>query len=198
MEHNFSTSASISPDYSNYLVWNVPRLDVPKKTLELIRTYQPLRGADSWLPLALLRLGTVHYRLNDFPKAIEALQEAVGLYEKLNDLSWAARAQSLLADIARLRGEHAVAFKLFSEAYKRFEDVNDARHMAACLRGTGTTYFLVNRRSEALDMILAAQKTCSPEDYTCITDCERELGRIYRIDNQTESIRLSAKARTIT
>ena len=195
LERNFSTSVSISLDYSNYLVWNVPRLDVPKKTLELIRTYQPLRGADSWLPLALLRLGTVHYRLNDFPKAIEALQEAVGLYEKLNDLSWAARAQSLLADIARLRGEHAVAFKLFSEAYKRFEDVNDARHMAACLRGTGTTYFLVNRRSEALDMILAAQKTCSPEDYTCITDCERELGRIYRVDNHTESIRLSAKAR---
>ncbi|EDR11212.1 uncharacterized protein LACBIDRAFT_315761 [Laccaria bicolor S238N-H82] len=195
LEHNFSTSVSISLDYSNYLTWNVPRLDVPKKTLELVRTYQQLRDADSWLPLALLRLGTVYFRLNDFPKAIEALQEALGLYEKLNDLNWVAQAQFLLADIARLRGEHAVAFQLFSEAYKRFEDVDDARNMAACLRGTGITYFLVDRRPEALDTISTAQKTCSPEDYTCITDCERELGRIYRVDNQTESIRLSAKAR---
>ena len=194
LEHNFSTSVLISLDYSNYLGWNVPRLDVPKKTLELIRN-QPLRGADSRLPLALLRLGTIYLRLDDFPKAIEALQEAVDLYEKLNHLSWAAQAQLLLADIARLGGQHSVAFQLYSEAYKRFEDVDDARHMAACLLGTGFTYFQVNRLSEALQMNSAAQKTCSPDDYACITDCERELGRIYRTHNQTESIRLSAKAR---
>ena len=73
--------------------------------------------------------------------------------------------------------------------------MDDARHMTACLRGMGITYFLVDRRPEALDMISAAQKTCPPEDYTCVTDCECELGRIYKFDNQTESIRLSAKAR---
>ena len=194
LEHNFSTSVSTSLDYSNYLRWNVPRLDVPKKTLELIRN-QPLRGADSSLPLALLRLGTIYLILDDFPKAIEALQEAVDLYEKLNHLSWAAQAQLLLADIARLGGQHFVAFQLYSEAYKRFEDVDDARHMAACLLGTGITYFQANRLSEALQMNSAAQKACSPDDYACITDCERELGRIYRTHNQTESIRLSAKAR---
>ena len=184
-------------DYSNHLTWNVPRLDVPKKTLELIRN-QPLRGTDSWLPLALLRLEIVHLRLNDFPNAIEVLQEAVGLYEKLNHLSWAAQAQLLLAEVARLRGEHSVAFQLYSEAYKRFEDVNDTRHMAACLRGTGITYFQVNRLSEALQMNSAAQKTYSPDDYTCITDCERDLGRIYCVHNHTESIRLSTKARDYT
>ncbi|KIK04028.1 hypothetical protein K443DRAFT_676336 [Laccaria amethystina LaAM-08-1] len=194
LEHNFSTSVSISLDYSNYLVWNVPRLDVPKKTLELIRN-QPLRGADSWLPLALLRLGTVYRRLDDYPKAIEALQEAVDLYEKLNHFSWAAHAQLQLAEIARLRGEPSIALQLYSGAYERFKDVNDTRHMAACLRGTGITYFQVDRCSEALEIISAAQKTCSPDDYTCITDCERELGRTYRVHNQTESIRLSAKAR---
>ena len=91
LEHNFSTSVSIALDYSNCLTCNIPHLDVPKKTLELIRN-QPLRGADSWLLLALLRLGNVHLRLNDFPNAIEALQEAVDLYEKLNHLSWAAQA----------------------------------------------------------------------------------------------------------
>ena len=194
LEHNFSTSVSISLDYSNYLIWNITRLYVPKKTLQLIRN-QPLRGADSWLPLALLRLGTIHLMLDDFPNAIEALQEAVDLYEKLNHLSWAAQAQLLLADIARLRGEHFVAFQLLTEAYKRFEDVGDTRHMAACLRGKAITYFQVDRLSEALEMISAAQETCSPDDYTCITDCERELGRIYRVYNPTESIRLSAKAR---
>ena len=194
LEHNFSTSVSISLDYSNYLIWNVPRLDVPKKTLELIRN-QPMRGADSWLPLALLRLGTVHFRLDDFTKAVEALQEAVNLYEKLNHLSSAAQVQLQLAEIARLRGEHIVAFQLYSEAYKRFEDVDDARHMAACLRGKGITHFQANHSEEAEEMISAAQKTCLSDDYTCITDCERELGRIYRAYNHTESIRLSAKAR---
>jgi len=195
LEHNFSNSVSISLDYSNYLIWNAPRLDVPKKTLELIRN-KPLSGADSWLPLALLRLGTVHFRLNDFPKAIEALQEAVDLSEERNQSSWAAQAQFLLADIARLRGENSVAFQLFSEAYKRFEDVDDARHMAACLRGTGITYFLADRLSEALQMISAAQKPCSPNDFTCITVCGRELERTYRYSiNYTESIRLSANAR---
>lgn len=194
LEHNFSTSVSISLDYSNYLTWNVPRLDVPEKTLELIRNHL-LRGADSWLPLALLRLGTLHLRLDDFPKATKALQEAVDLYEKRNQLSWAAQAQLLLAEVARLRGEHAAAFQLYDKAYKRFEDVDDARHMAACLRGTGITNFQVGRLSEALEKNLKARKTCLPDDYTSITDCERELGRIYRGHNHTESIKLSAKAR---
>jgi tetratricopeptide (TPR) repeat protein len=40
-----------------------------------------------------------------------------------------------------------------------------------------------------------AQNTCLPDDYTCITDSERELGRVYRDRNTTESIRLLTKAR---
>ena len=67
--------------------------------------------------------------------------------------------------------------------------------MSACLRGIGVVYFEGNRCSDALETIMKAKQTCPPDHHTCIADCERELGGIYRVRYPTESIRLSAKAR---
>ncbi|KXN84235.1 hypothetical protein AN958_12888, partial [Leucoagaricus sp. SymC.cos] len=203
LEHNPRTSVSISMDYSNYLIWNTPSIAVAKKTVELIRNqllrgiskHQPSPTKDSLLPLALLRLGMLYFRLDDYPEAIEAFEEAVDRFEKLDQLSWASRARYQLAEIHRLRGKHTRALQLYSEAYKGFEDVEDARGMSASQCGMGIVFFQDNSFPEALETIMMAQKTCSPDDRTCIADCERELGRVYRYHNQTESIRLSTKAR---
>ena len=57
LEHNLSaTSVSISTDYSNYLIRNTPSIDIPKRTVELIRK-QPLTR-DSLLPLPCYDLGS--------------------------------------------------------------------------------------------------------------------------------------------
>jgi len=195
LEHNFSiTSILTSTDYSNYLFWNIPNIDIAKKTVELIRN-QNTPATNFLLPLSLLRLGKLYWRLDNYPKVIVALEEAVHLYEKLGQLNGAARGQVQLADICRLRNEHTRAVQLYSLAYKRFKDTEDARGMAACLRGIGIVYFQDDRYSDALKTIMKAQKTCSPDDHICIADCEREIGRIYRLRNPTESIKHSAKAR---
>ena len=196
LEHNLSaTSVSISTDYSNYLKWNIPNIDIPKRTVELIRK-QPSLTRDSLLPLPLLRLGTLYFRLDNYPKAIDALKEAMDLYETLGQLNGAAQAQFQLAEIHRLQHEHTRAVQLYSLAYGRFNDTEDSRGMASCLRGIGIAYFQNDSYSEdAVEMIVKAKNTCLPDDLTCITDSERELGRVYRDRNTTESIRLLTKAR---
>lgn len=137
----------------------------------------------------------LYFRLDNYPKAIEALEEAVDRYEKLGQLNGAAQAQFQLAEIHRLQHEHTRAVQLYSLAHERFKDTGDFRGMAACLRGIGIAYFQDDRYSDAVEMIVKAQKTCLPDDHTCITDSERELGRVYRDRNTTESIRRSTKAR---
>ena len=195
LEHNLSaTSVSISTDYSNYLIWNTPSIDIPKRTVELIRK-QPLTR-DSLLPLPLLRLGALYFRLDNYPKVIEVSEEAMDRYKTLNQLNGVAQAQLQLAEIHRLQHEHTRAVQLYSLAYERFNDTEDYRGMAACLRGIGIAYFQDDPSSEdAVEMILKAQNTCLIDDLTCITDSERELGRVYRDRNTTESIRLLTKAR---
>ena len=195
LEHNFSiTSVSISMDYSNYLIWNTPSIDIPKRTVELIRK-QSSPTRDSLLPLPLLHLGVLYSRLDNYPKAIEALEEAVDRYENLGQLNGAAQAQFHLAEIHRIQHEHIRAVQLYSSAYGRFKNTRDYRGMAACLRGTGIAYLQDDRYSDAVEMIVKVQKTCLPDDHTCIADSERELGRVHRDRNTMESIRLSTKAR---
>ena len=195
LEHNLSaTSVSISTDYSNYLIWNTPSIDIPKRTVELIRK-QPSPTRDSLLPLPLSRLGALYFRLGNYPKAIEASVEAMDLYEMLGQLKGAAQAQFQLAEIHRLQHEHTRAVQLYSLAYELFDDTEDSRGMAACLRGIGMAYLQDDRYSDAVEMIVEAQNTCLPDDLTCFTDCEHALGTVYRDCNTTESIRLLTKAR---
>jgi hypothetical protein len=131
LAHNFSAaSVSISTDYSNYLSWNIPSIDIAKKTVELIRN-QSSATADLLLPLPLLRLGTLYLILDNYPKGIEVLEEAVDRYEKLDQLNGAAKAQDQLARIYRLLGEHTRALQLYSLAFNRFKDVR--RMLVACL-----------------------------------------------------------------
>ncbi|PPQ75310.1 hypothetical protein CVT26_015290 [Gymnopilus dilepis] len=215
LDDNLVTSVSTAMEFANYHIWNTPSMDTIEKTVELIRN-QSLGGKagsrrmagqclfswwcqhqslDSLLPLALLRLGMLHFRLDNYPKATLAFEEAVDRYEKLGQLGPAAQARFQLAEIFRLRGRHERALHLYSEAYNQSQAVHDAHGMSACLRGKGIVYFQDNCFSVALEMVMMAQDECSSDDDTCIADCERELGRLYRDKNQTESIRLLTKAR---
>ena len=121
---------------------------------------------------------------------IEALEGAVDRYEQLGQLNGAAQAQFQLAEIHRLQHEHIRAVQLYSLAYERFKKTGDPHGMATCLRGIGIAYFQGEIRGE----IVNAQKTCSDE-YTCITNSERNLGRVYRDRSSTGSTRPSTKAR---
>lgn len=152
-----------------------------------------LPKADSIYPLVLLRLGTLHFRLDNYLEAIEALEEAVVRCETLEQSSWASQAEIQLAEIYRLRGNHTRALQLYSSAYNRSE--GDARRRASAQRGMAIIHFQDNRFSEALRMLEMVRDSCPAGDHSCLADCEREVGRIYRNHNQTESIRLSSSAR---
>lgn len=189
LEHSFSaTSVSISTDYFNYLMWKTPSIDIPKRIVELIRN-QSSPTTDSLLPLPLLHLGASYFKLDNFPKTIEALEGAVDRYEQLGQLNGAAQAQFQLAEIHRLQHEHIRAVQLYSLAYERFKKTGDPHGVATCLRGIGIAYFQGEIRGE----IVNAQKTCSDE-YTCITNSERNLGRVCRDRSSTGSTRPSTKA----
>jgi tetratricopeptide (TPR) repeat protein len=195
LEHNFSLSlVPTSTAYSNYLFWNIPSMDIAKKTVELIRN-QASPTTESLLPLSLLRLGKLYVRLDNYPKATEALEEAVHRYEQLGQMNEAAQGQVQLAKMSRLQNENTRALQLLSLAYKRFKDTADAGGMSTSLRGIGLVYFVEDRYSDALDMIMEAQKMCLPDDHICIADSQLDLGRVYRGHNPTESIRQSVKAR---
>ncbi|PPQ84502.1 hypothetical protein CVT25_007672 [Psilocybe cyanescens] len=156
---------------------------------------QQQQTLDLLLPHVLLRLGTLYYRLDRYTEAIETLEEAADRFEKLNQTTEVAQAWNQLAEIHRLRGYFTQALQMYFEAYKRFQGAGDARRMSASQRGMGIVYFEQNRFSDALEMIEMAQRTCLPDDHTCITDSKRELGRVYRNHNQSESIRLLTNAR---
>ena len=137
LEHNLSvTSVSISADYSNYLIWNGPSIEIPKRTVELIRG-QPPPVRDSLLPLPLLRLGASYFRLGNYPKAIEASKEAMDRYETLGQLNGAAKALLQLAEIHCLHHEYTRSVQLYFSVHERFKEMEDSRSMAACLRGIG-------------------------------------------------------------
>lgn len=180
--------------FSNHLIWNIPSLEVPRRAVEAIRNSSS-PATESLLPLCWLRLGKLHIKLDEYDQAINATQEAEKGYKQLNQLEGVAKSHYQLAEVNQIRGEHDQAAYLFTQAYEEFQVSGSFRDMASCLRGLGIVHFANDKYPEAVQAIMNARDICVPGDDTCLTDCKRELGRVYRKHNTTEAIKLLTEAR---
>ncbi|KAH9480795.1 hypothetical protein JR316_0007395 [Psilocybe cubensis] len=211
LEHDFEPAIWIAMDYCNYLIWNTPSTDIAEKSVQILRN--KLLGINKFTqqldhdnespfsvemvnhiyPLALLRLGVLYFRLDNYPEAINALEEAANMGRSLEQTRWTSQAEIYLAEIYRLRGDHTRALGLYSSAYNRSEE--NFRERASAQRGMAIVHFQDNSFSEALRALETVRDSCPAEDHSCRADCDRELGRLYRNRNQSESIRYSSNAR---
>ena len=185
-----------SIDYSNFLIWNVPSLEVPMSMVESIRN-SPSPGTVQLLPICWLRLGKIHFRLDEYTEAVDAMKKAEEGFQQLNQPEGVAETHYDLAEIRRIHGQHDMAADLYLQAYSEFKAVGtgSSRDMSACLRGLGVARFASFKYPLAVQAVTKAQDTCVAEDVTCRIACKRELGRIYRERNTTESIKLLIEAR---
>jgi tetratricopeptide (TPR) repeat protein len=167
---------------------------VSKSAVEAINK-SPSPEMDSLLPLCWLRLGKLYFKVDQYPQAIAASEEAEKAYKRLNQLEGVARSHLQLAEVHRIRGNHSEATDLFTKAYEEFEVLGNSRDMSSCLRNLGIIHFENENYAEAVQAIMKAQDTCGPADLTCLIDCKRELGRVYREHNSSEAIKLLTDGR---
>lgn len=180
--------------YSNYLIENMYDLEVPRRAVEAIRKFSSPE-IDLLLPLCLLRLGTLYAKLDQYPQALDTLKEAEEGYKWLNQSEGVGKALYAIADVHRIRGDHSQATELIAQAYKEFEAIGSPRDISRCLRNLGIIYFANDSYQEAVQTMIDAQNACPSEDITCLNDCKRELGMVYRKENPAEAIRLLREAR---
>jgi tetratricopeptide (TPR) repeat protein len=196
LKHNLDVvTVSISINYSDYLIsYGMPSLAVAIKTADVVRDHEsPELNLVS--PLCWLQLGTLYYRLGDYPNAINASREAERGYNKSNQLDGVAQSLFRLAEIHRICGENANATHLFTQAYQVFKNTGNTRGMSSSLRGLSIIHFENYSYSEAIQAMTDAQNACLPQDRTCHMECKRELGRVHRERNTTEAIKQSMEAR---
>jgi tetratricopeptide (TPR) repeat protein len=184
----------LSIHYSNYLLWNVPSLEVPRSAVEAIKKF-PSPDTNLLLPLCWLRLGKLYIKVDQYSQAVHAMEEAEKGYKQLNQSEGVAKSRYQLAEVHRIRSNYSHAADLFMSAYKEFHAMGSSHDMSSCLRNLGIIHFANDEYPEAVQAIVNAQDTCTPEDDTCLVDCKRELGRVYRKRNTTQAIKLLTEAR---
>jgi tetratricopeptide (TPR) repeat protein len=131
-----------SIDYSNFLIWNVPSLEVPMSMVESIRS-SPLPGTVQLLPLCWLHLRKIHFRLDEYTKAVDVMKKVEEGFKQLNQTEAIARTHIDLAEVRRINGHHEMAVDLYLQAYSKFETVGSSCDMSACLWGVGIVHLLV-------------------------------------------------------
>jgi tetratricopeptide (TPR) repeat protein len=193
LEHNIDTSTVLaSIHFSTYLVLNIPRLEVAKRTIEAIKSH-PSAETDVLLPLCWLRLGRLYSKLDKDPEGIDATEMAEKGYRRLNQLQEAAKSTLQLVGAYRLRGKSHKAIELIVKAYKDLGDAMDTCGMSSCHRKLAIIHFESGRHAEAVQALAEAQALC-PQHHGCIMDTKHELGRIYRERDPSKAIELLTEA----
>ncbi|KAH9481077.1 hypothetical protein JR316_0005596 [Psilocybe cubensis] len=145
-------------------------------------------------PLALLRLGVLHCRLDHYTEAENALQEALRSCDPLKLPDWTAEIESELAQIYRIhRANHKAAIALYRSAQSH--SGIEPRRRIAIQRGLAIVHFEQNDFDEALNELNKIKYICSANDVpSCEADYKRELGRILRNRDPAQAILLLSDA----
>jgi len=194
LEHSLDTTTVLaSTNFSNYLISNIPRLEVAKRTIEVLESH-PSSATDALLPLCWLCFGKLYLRLDEYPESINATQMAEKGYRQLNQSHGAAKSSFQLAEIYRLCGKSNQAIELITKACKDFEDAADTCGMSSCHRQLAIIHSESGKNTEALQDVIEAQKIC-PRHEACIMESKLTLGRMYRESNPSKAIELLTEAR---
>ncbi len=106
---------------------------------------------------ALVGLGMLAWRLDDYPQARGALEESLALSKAVGDESTTAFALHHMAHVMQPLGEFSQAVEMFEESVSRFRKAGEKwgiawslRCLGDCLRGQGATAQAVGRLEESL------------------------------------------------
>jgi len=181
--------------YTNYQFWNTPNTDVAQKLVDLLRTH-PSIEIRSQLPLALLKLGKLFVRIDNFAAAQRALEESEKAYGERGDLNGTAECQINLAHQYRLLGETEKALEMLERAQGSYEILGNLRGAAKCRRSRGLVYSARGSKEAALAVLSEAKRIYeSLNDRAGIMDCLFDVGRIYRHEKPTEALLMLTEAR---
>ena len=191
--HIAAIQASIH--YTNYQFWNTPNADVAEKLVDLLRTHTSTE-IRSQLPLALLKLGKLHSRVDDYAEAQKALEESEKAYGECGDLNGTAECQINLAHQYRLLGETEKALEMLEKAQGSYEALGNRQGAAKCRRSRGLVYSTLERNKEAWAVLNEAKRIYeSANDQAGIANCLFDMGRIYRHEKPAEALLMLTEAR---
>jgi tetratricopeptide (TPR) repeat protein len=89
---------------------------------------------------ALNDLGDVRYATGDFPAAVQALEQALGIYRDLSDRLGQANALSCLGSVRWTTGDYPAAVQVLEQALAIYRDIGDRSGEAEALNQRGTLY----------------------------------------------------------
>ena len=136
---------------------------------------------------ALNRIGQVYDVINDYPKALEALLQALPLHRKEGNLRGEADAQELLGIVFDNNGEEARALEHFQEAVRLVLLTDDRKFSANCLKNLGESLADAKRFDEALEHVQRSWEICqdlASDDE--IGEAHLSFGRIYHLQGQNQ------------
>ena len=136
---------------------------------------------------ALNRIGQMYDVINDYPKALEALLQALPLHRKQGNLRGEADAQELLGVVLDNNGEQARALEHFQEAVRLVLQTDDRKFSAICLKNLGESLADAKRFDEALEQVQRSWEMCQdPASDNEIGEAHLSFGRIYRLQGQDQ------------
>jgi tetratricopeptide (TPR) repeat protein/transcriptional regulator with XRE-family HTH domain len=119
-----------------------------------------LLGDRSALANALDDLGTIRLRAGDYPNAVQALEEALGLYRDLDDRLGQANALTSLGGMRGATGDYPAAARALEEALDLYRDLDDQPGQANALRELGVVRYLTSDFPGAAQAQEQAQDIC--------------------------------------
>ena len=148
---------------------------------------------------AFFRLGIIYFQDNQYPLALEYLNQSLAIAEKESDFKSQANALALIALIYRRGADYDKTLEFYNRALRIFETLGDPQ-MTNILSGIGAIYMLRGdyNQAEAAHRrgLEIAEKNNQPEG---VSDSLFHLGIVYRLrGNYGEALRLYQKARKIS
>ncbi len=98
-----------------------------------------------------LNIGLVHFRLNDFDKALSYFMECLKIAQSLNDEFVVAHTYQRIGLIKKNTNAYDEARKYYNLAIEKFQEINDRSMVAYLFENIGNIYFEQENYAEALD-----------------------------------------------
>jgi len=159
------------------------QLSSPRQALDLALEAQEL-AARFDEPAAraegLRTAGICHEILSEFPAALEALNESLGIFRRLRDTLCCAAVLNNIGTVYYRMGDVANALKSYTRSLELSQDAGDSAGTAKVLGNIGLIHSDVGDLTRALDMLLRSLAIYQERgELSLVATVTTNLGRVY-------------------
>ncbi len=147
------------PDLRSAMDAAIARHD-PDGLLSLVAEISENDGYDAWTAVLHAR-ATAHRLRGDYPKALQAFQEQLALFQQQNDTNRIATTLVTIGLITGILGDYPEALRYANESLQILEGLGDRGGMAMAYNSAGTAHLHLGDNNAALSNFNHVLKICS-------------------------------------